>query len=128
MKAKKPKNPPIPPQAGWNPRPSCALTLILTSLMLMMTITSASAAFVPPSPTDTATFDLILAPVWMVYNLVKYVATAVAALFLVFAGVKYMMSGNDVGARDNAKQMVAYVIIGLIVIWVTPYLVKVFTA
>lgn len=101
---------------------------MLTSLMLMMTITSASAAPVPPSPTDTATFDLILAPVWMVYNLVKYVATAVAALFLVFAGVKYMMSGNDVGARDNAKQMVAYVIIGLIVIWVTPYLVKVFTA
>lgn len=103
--------------------------LILASLMMLVTIYSASAAAVPPSGTgDTAAFDQILQPVWKVYNFVKYVATAIAALFLVFAGIMYMMSGNDVMKRENAKHTIAYVVVGLIVIWAAPFVVQLFAA
>jgi len=95
--------------------------------MLMTTIYSASAAAVPPpSSGDTSTFDQILQPVWKVYNFVKYIATAIAAIFLVFAGITYMMSGSDVMKRENAKHTIAYVIVGLIVIWAAPFVVQLF--
>ena len=84
----------------------------------------------PPSPSssDIAAFNNILEPVWKVYNLVKYVATAIAALFLLFAGITYMASGADMMKRENAKHTIAYVVLGLIVIWATPIVVQVFTS
>ncbi|VVB81086.1 TrbC/VIRB2 family protein [uncultured archaeon] len=95
-----------------------------------MTMYSASAqSAVPPSGSvDTQTFDKILEPVWKVYSFVKYVATAVAAIFLVFAGISYMISGNDMMKRENAKHTIAYVVVGLIVIWAAPFVVQMFAA
>ena len=69
-------------------------------------------------------FDAILAPVLKIYNFVKYVATVVAALFLVYAGISYMTSGNDPKKRDQAKNIVTYVVIGMVVIWAAPLLVN----
>ena len=104
--------------------------LILASLMLLTTVLSVSAASaMPPSTTtDTAAFDQILQPVWKVYNFVKYIATAIAAIFLVFAGIKFMTSGNDMMQRENAKSMIGYVVIGLIVIWAAPFVVQLFAS
>jgi len=76
------------------------------------------------SDEDKATFDEILEPVMKIYNLVKYVATFIAALFLLFAGTTYMMSGSDPKKRDGAKGMVMYVAIGLVVIWAAPLFVS----
>ena len=94
----------------------------------MMTMYSASAqSAVPPSDSiDTETFDKILQPVWKVYSFVKYIATAIAAIFLVFAGISYMVSGSDMMKRENAKHMIAYVVVGLIVIWAAPFAVQMF--
>ena len=80
----------------------------------------------PPTDADKAKFDQVLQPVFMVYNLVKYIASAVAALFLLFAGMTYMTSGSDPGKRERAKNMAMYVIIGLIVIWAAPIVVTLF--
>jgi type IV secretory pathway VirB2 component (pilin) len=93
-----------------------------------MTIYSASAASaLPPSgPGDTASFDQILQPVWKIYNFAKYIATAIAAIFLVFAGIMYMTSGNDMMKRDNAKHTITYVVLGLIIIWAAPFIVQIF--
>jgi len=98
--------------------------------MLMMTISSASAvSAVPPSSSgDISTFDQILQPVWKVYNFVKYIATAIAALFLVFAGIMYMTSGSDPMKRDNAKHTIGYVVLGLIIIWAAPFAVQLFAS
>ena len=74
---------------------------------------------------DTGTFDQILQPVWKVYNFVRYIATAIAAVVLVFAGITYMTSGADMGKRESAKQMIGYVVIGLIVIWAAPFIVQI---
>ena len=104
----------------------CGLMLILTGLMLMTTIVSVSAqSATPPSGNiDTATFDKILEPIWKVYDLVKYVATAIAMLFIVFAGIMFMTSGNDIMQREKAKHTIAYVIVGLVVIWAAPFVVQ----
>lgn len=97
--------------------------------MLLMTIHSASASAVPPTTTsDTSTFDQILEPVWKIYNFFRYIATAVAAIMLVFAGITYMLSGTDMGKRDSAKNIIAFVVVGLIVIWVTPLIVQLFAS
>lgn len=76
-----------------------------------------------PSDADKAKFDQIAAPIMKIYNLVKYLASVVAGLSLLFAGVTYMSSGSDPKKRDNAKSMAMYVVIGLIVIWAAPFIV-----
>ncbi len=75
------------------------------------------------SSEDKATFDNILEPVMKIYSFVKYTATVLAVVFLLFAGVTFIMSGNDQGKREQAKMMATYIIIGLIVIWVAPLVV-----
>jgi type IV secretory pathway VirB2 component (pilin) len=76
------------------------------------------------SAQDKATFDTMLSPVMKIYNLVKYFATAIAVIVLLFAGITYIMSGNDPGKREQAKNMAMYVVIGLIVIWLAPLIVN----
>jgi len=70
-----------------------------------------------------ADFEEILSPLTTIYNLVKYAATVIAGLVMLFAGVTYIASGSDPGKREKAKNMVMYVIIGLIVIWAAPFVV-----
>ena len=76
------------------------------------------------SAQDKATFDHILEPVMKVYNLVKYIASVIAVVILLFAGITYMTSGSDPGKREKAKNMAMYVIIGLFVIWAAPMVVN----
>ncbi len=76
------------------------------------------------SDQDKATFDQILEPVMKIYSLVKYTATAIAALVLLIAGISYMTSGSDFRKRDNSKNMAMYVIIGLVIIWAAPLVVN----
>jgi hypothetical protein len=68
-------------------------------------------------------FEQILAPLTTIYNLIKYAATVIAGLVMLFAGITYISSGSDPGKREKAKNMVMYVIVGLIVIWAAPFVV-----
>ncbi len=88
---------------------------------------SAQIAVPPPSNSDTEAFAQIAQPIWKVYNFVKYFATVIAALVLLIAGIVFMASGSDVGKRDTAKHMMSFVVLGLIVVWVTPWIVTVLT-
>lgn len=76
------------------------------------------------SEADKAKFDQMLEPVMKVYNLVKYVASVIAVVILLFAGITYMTSGADPGKREKAKNMAMYVVIGLFVIWAAPLVVN----
>ena len=76
------------------------------------------------SAADSATYDEILKPIQAIYDLVKYSVTIIAGLVLLFAGITYIMSGSDPGKREQAKNMVMYVLIGLAVIWAAPFIVK----
>ena len=68
-------------------------------------------------------FEDILKPIQTIYDLVKYTATILSGLVMLFAGITYITSGSDPGKREKAKNMVMYVIIGLIVIWAAPFVV-----
>ena len=72
---------------------------------------------------DESDFEQILLPLTIIYNLVKYAATIIAGLVMLFAGITYISSGSDPGKREKAKNMVMYVIVGLIVIWAAPFVV-----
>jgi cation transport ATPase len=75
------------------------------------------------SAASDSDFEDILRPLETIYDLVKYAATVISGLVMLFAGITYIMSGSDPGKRDKAKNMVMYVIIGLIVIWAAPFVV-----
>lgn len=100
----------------------CATAIVL----LLLTINQATAAidFDQRGTSDTRTFDQILQPVLKIYNMVKYVASAIAAIMLLFAGISYMTSSSDPKKRDNAKNMGSYVLIGLVIVWAAPLVVN----
>jgi hypothetical protein len=93
------------------------LPLAIITLLVVLQIGMVVAA-------DEADFEQILTPLTTIYNLIKYAATIIAGLVMLFAGVTYISSGSDPGKRDKAKNMVMYVIIGLIVIWAAPFVVN----
>lgn len=97
---------------------TCLLVLVLADFVLAVDFNQ------DISSEDQSTFDQILEPIMKIYNLVKYMATAIAGVVLLFAGITYMTTGNDPRKRENAKGMTMYVIIGLIVIWMAPLVVQ----
>jgi type IV secretory pathway VirB2 component (pilin) len=68
--------------------------------------------------------DAILAPVMKVYNVIKYTATVIGVLVIVFAGITFITSSGDRLKKEKAKHMGIGVVVGLIVIWVAPLVVK----
>jgi len=92
------------------------LPIVLFASMLLLQIALVSAA--------NATYDEILKPIQAIYDLVKYAVTIIAGIVLTFAGISYITSGSDPGKREQAKNMIMYVLIGLAVIWAAPLIVK----
>lgn len=76
------------------------------------------------SAEDRAQFDEILTPVMKIYNFVKYIASVIAAIALLGAGISYMGSGNDPRKRETSKNIAMYVVIGLVIIWAAPLIVQ----
>ncbi|MFQ5621305.1 MAG: pilin [Candidatus Nanoarchaeia archaeon] len=101
---------------------SIAIVLLLLSLIPAVVAESASLD-TPLSSDDKAKFDKILEPIMKIYNFIKYIASVVAGLFLLGAGIAYMASGADPRRRDQAKHMMTFVVIGLVVIWGSPFIV-----
>ena len=101
-----------------------ALILVLALALVALPVRADIDLSKPPSDADKATFDKILEPVLKIYTFVKYIATAIAGIILLLAGISYMTSGSDPKKRDTAKGIVMYVLIGLIIIWGTPFAVK----
>ena len=100
------------------------INIILGVLSVFLVIFSSSPVRAAISPTDQATFDQILQPVLRIYDFVKYAATVVAALFLVFAAISYMTSGSDQKKRDSNKFMIGSIVFGLVIIWATPFIIN----
>ncbi len=69
----------------------------------------------------------ITEPLNKIYDLVKGVISVVAILALTFAGAQFMFSGDNIQAREGAKSMVSYAVIGLVIVWVAPLLVDYLT-
>jgi cation transport ATPase len=104
------------PQTKREKTKALVLPIVLFAVMFALQLALASAA--------NATYDQILQPIQTIYDLVRYAVTVIAGLVLVFAGITYITSGSDPGKREQAKNMIMYVIIGLAVIWAAPLIVK----
>ena len=100
------------------------LIVVILLLFLSLPIVTAVDLNDSLSDEDKAQFNEILKPVHKIYNFVKYIASVIGALMLVFAGITYMTSGGDPKKRDQAKSMATYVIIGLLIIWAAPLIIN----
>jgi len=76
------------------------------------------------STKDRENFDNILKPVAKLYMLFKYAGSIIGMIAILFAGFSFMTAGNNNIKRDNAKNSMVYIIIGLIIIWSAPYIVN----
>ena len=76
--------------------------LILALLLLSLPLVAAVDFDQEISDEDKATFDSILEPVMKIYNFIKYAATVLAVVFLVFAGISFILSGSDQAKRESA--------------------------
>jgi hypothetical protein len=54
-----------------------------------------------------------------VINLIQMVTGAIAAIVIIFAGVRWMMSGDDPSARNGAKTAIIGAFVGIIIIAIT---------
>ena len=101
-------------------------TVVLALLLLLcMPIVLAEINFSQElTPEEEEQFDQILNPVMKVYNFIKYAATVIGVLMIVFAGIIYITSGGEQAKKERAKNMAVGVIIGLIIIWVAPLVVR----
>jgi type IV secretory pathway VirB2 component (pilin) len=100
----------------------------MLAMVLSPTLVAAIDLNTEPTAEDKAAFDNILTPVMKIYNFIKYAASAIAVITLLFAGISYMTSGSDPKKRDNAKGITTYVIIGLVIIWGAPMIVNMLIA
>ena len=76
------------------------------------------------TPGEQQQFDQILSPVMKIYSFVKYAATVIGVLMLVFSGITFITAGGEIAQKERAKNMAMGVVIGLVVIWVAPMVVN----
>ncbi len=71
--------------------------------------------------------DDILEPITKIYDLIKNVVSVLGIIAITIAGALYMFSGSNIQSRENAKSMVSYAIVGLVLVWVAPMVVSYLT-
>jgi len=70
----------------------------------------------------------ITAPITKIYDLIKGIVSIIGVIAITIAGALYMFSGSNIQSRENAKSMVSFAIVGLVLVWVAPVLVGYLTA
>lgn len=98
--------------------------LLLLATMIAPCIYAAIDFDQPITAEEEQQFDQMLSPLMKIYNFIKYAATVIGVLMLVFAGITYITSGGDQGKNQMAKNMAMGVVMGLILIWVAPLVVR----
>jgi len=111
---------------------STVLSILSKFLLVVFLVALPTVSAVPLdgeiTPEEKQQFDEILTPVMKIYNLIKYAASVIAVMALLFAGLSYMFASDNPAKRDKSKSMGAYVIIGLFVIWAAPFVVDLLIA
>ena len=70
----------------------------------------------------------ITEPLNKIYDLIKAAVAVVGIIALTIAGARFMFAGENTQARESAKNMATYAIVGLVVVWVAPLVVGYLTA
>lgn len=83
--------------------------------------------FLSPMVFADASTDAILAPLNKIKGLAQAIISVIAVIVILFAGAKFMFSGENMQARETSKSMLTYAVIGLVIVWVAPLLVTFLT-
>lgn len=70
----------------------------------------------------------ITEPLSRIYDLLKAVVSIIGIIALTIAGARFLFAGDNIQAREGAKSMIGYAVMGLVVVWVAPLLVGYLTA
>ncbi len=89
--------------------------LILLGVILLVSLVSAQSTAV-----ETAISCMACRIMQLVFMIIGMVVT----LVIIFAGLKWVGSGEDPDARNQAKQMIIHAIIGLVIIIIAAYAVS----
>ncbi len=100
------------------------LALILFALLATPLVAAEIDFDADLTPEEEAAFDEILSPVMKIYRFIQYAVTVIAVLMLVFAGITFVTSGGDQAKKERAKQMGFGVVIGLVLVWIAPLIVR----
>ena len=99
--------------------------VLLGLLLFVMPVVLADMNFNSSLTDDQKqTFDQILAPLMNIYNFLKYASTIIGVLMFVYAGITFVTAGGEQAKKEKAKQIAMGVVIGLILIWVAPLVVR----
>ncbi len=101
------------------------IPLLVPTLIFFML---SAAPFVHAADTSDENLQKIKEPLERIYTVVQTLISIVAVLVITFAGFRFMTSGENIQTRESAKQMLSYAVMGLLIIWIAPYLVNFLTA
>ena len=98
------------------------LAVVFLALMFLAPMVLSQDVTLTPEQQEAK--DQLENAVWVIYDIFKYVATAVGALLIAFAGLKFMGAGNDPMQRNQAKTWITYIVVGLVLIWLAPVIAQ----
>jgi hypothetical protein len=96
------------------------MKLLFITIFLCISVISYVAAI---SNEQKQEFDQILIPLAKFYEFIKYASTIIASLYLLFAGLSYIMASDNIEKRSSIKSTVGYILLGVALIWAAPYIV-----
>jgi type IV secretory pathway VirB2 component (pilin) len=90
-------------------------TLLFAAFLLISRISLVAAADVISIPADQ--------PICRLYSIIQVLGTVAGVLIAAYAGFM-LTSSNEISERNQSKTLLTGVILGLIIIWMAPLLVK----
>ncbi|MEM4347110.1 MAG: TrbC/VirB2 family protein [Candidatus Altiarchaeota archaeon] len=95
--------------------------IFLIALLISITFIQSVSAQAYDAVRVPAIFSCIFC---RLFNFFYYISTAVAALVIIIAGIKWIASGDDASARGSAKSSIIHAIVGLVIVIISAFLVE----
>ncbi|MBI5065991.1 hypothetical protein HZA97_07170 [Candidatus Woesearchaeota archaeon] len=100
------------------------LGLLLVVSLPLNQVYASSEFSEPLSSNDKAMLKQMLKPVINGISALPYVATALAVLYILYAGIGFVTAGYDTAKKEQSKQAIGLTLVGLAVVFAAPYLVQ----
>lgn len=82
------------------------------ALLAMVGLVAADALTIPPDQ-----------PICRLYGMIQVLGTVAGVIVAAYAGF-ILTSSNEINERNNSKMLLTGVVLGLIIIWIAPLIVK----
>jgi len=78
----------------------------------------------PVSEQEKELFKQMFKPLLSLFNMIKFLASIVAGVYLSWGAVNLMTAGDDFKKRETAKQKLSFAVLGMMIIWGIPYFMQ----